>query len=812
MLPKLAKPLLAAALLAAAATPATAQRTPAPIDIEVPTVVMDGGAGGGTETTAKDDQLDLANVVQSAAKGVTTVQEAPVIVTVITADEIRDRGFQTIDQILDTVPGYQRNGNLHSQFPVPTVRGTLQAVQLLHDSVSLFDPFLNIQSFTRVQSLELIKRIETITGPGGVLWGANSYLGVVNIITKDADDIDGIEVGGQLGDGNGDRQQARVYAMAGFTDLLKGKAKLLLHGSFETFKGSGFEMPLSMYSATLPQPNAPTLYGPLTRADPERSYILNLFAKLTIGKLQLRVLAPVVRRHAALGFVGFVVRKDLPEDVNCPDDGVYDPADRCADRRRTARDNEINYFERYAVAEYKTRLAGGKAGVNVKGYLIQFVREFRHLGILAPIPSLLEGGLAFKADPTSYRTGANFDGDLELPANIRLNYGGEAFREFAPSNVTTSRQGDGLQADFIAPALLTALPLACPREPDPDVAMTARIVPGCPLTFTFPADRTVAGVYVNPQWRASKKLILDGGARLQVSPESLGVLSYPMTTLFSGTAVWNFVPNWHLKLNYAEGFRPPVFNNIVSNGEAVEIGGNPDLKVETSQAAQGEVNARIFKGERRIRELSFRVDYSYTRLQNLIQIVSGRYSNTADRGLHSGELLAKLYIQGGHRIELAYSFLRVNTLDKGIHKSFPEHMFHLSSVFNVIDDRLTMFSDLRVVGAMEDPNRLVEYRDYIYDMNATIVGTVTNQATGVGGPLRVASTDTTLDRLPPAADLSLGLTYTPTDKLTVNGTVFNAFNARYYQPDPFFDYEPRLEYLPNPWEDWRVYVSATYTR
>jgi outer membrane receptor protein involved in Fe transport len=296
-----------------------------------------------------------------------------------------------------------------------------------------------------------------------------------------------------------------------------------------------------------------------------------------------------------------------------------------------------------------------------------------------------------------------------------------------------------------------------------------------------------------------------------VSPESLGTQYYPLTRLFSGTAVWNFIPSWHLKLNYAEGFRPPVYNNVSSNGEAVQIDGEPDLKVETSRAVQGEVNARIFKGDRRIRELSFRVDYSYTELENLIQIVSGRYVNTADRAMHSGEALAKLYVQGGHRIELAYTFLKIFTRDKGVHKSFPEHMFHMSGVYNVIDDKLTMFTDLRVVGAMEDPNRLVEHRDFTYDPDAMIPGTVVD---GSGAPnlVRTNVTDLTLDRLPPVADLSLGFTLTPTERVSIKGTVFNAFNARYYQPDAFFDYEPRLEFLPNPWEDWRVYVSATYTR
>ena len=74
----------------------------------------------------------------------------------------------------------------------------------------------------------------------------------------------------------------------------------------------------------------------------------------------------------------------------------------------------------------------------------------------------------------------------------------------------------------------------------------------------------------------------------------------------------------------------------------------------------------------------------------------------------------------------------------------------------------------------------------------------------------VAATDLVLDRLPPIAELSLGLTYTPTPKLAIRATVYNALFGHYYQPDVFFDYEPHLEYLPNPYEGFRAYVSALY--
>jgi outer membrane receptor protein involved in Fe transport len=323
-------------------------------------------------------------------------------------------------------------------------------------------------------------------------------------------------------------------------------------------------------------------------------------------------------------------------------------------------------------------------------------------------------------------------------------------------------------------------------------------VENCPLTFAFDADRTVLGAYVNPQYRPNKKLIFDIGGRVQVAPESLGLVNYPVNTTVAGSFVWNFVPNWHLKLNYAQGFRPPVFNNTTSNGEGVQIGGNPNLDVETSDAAQAEINARIWKGERRIRELSFRIDGSYTRINDLIQISSGNYLNSGERGLASVEFLGKLFVQGGHRIEFGYTWLRGDTSDKGRLRALPEHWFDLATVFSLIPNKLTATTRLKITGAAEDPNRLVEYRGLTFDAN------------GEPQSLEVSATDLVLDRIPPIADLSLGMTYTPTKRLSIRASAYNVLFNHAYQTDVFFDYEPHLEYLPNPNQGFRAYVSALF--
>lgn len=776
----------------ALATPALAQPGETIVDIEVPTIVLEDGDAA---LEGADEALDLANIVQSAAKGVTTVQEAPAIVTVVTSDEIRDRQWHDLTQLYDTVPGWSRGSLGYGIYSVPLVRGQGQAVQYLHDSVSLFDPMVNTPSATRPMPMELIKRVELITGPGGVLWGSNSLLGILNVITKDAEDVEGVEMGGELGHGQGDRMAARAYVMAGKSDLLGGKVKAFVHGSVDTFQGQGDKLPMLIFHGALPQPNSANIYGPLVETDQARSMVATLTGKLTLGKLQLRVHAPFGRRYSMAGLSGNPSREDLPEDARCTPDAT-DPS--CHDPRRTSRRNRQDNFDRYAVAEYRDRFAEDKAGLTARAYVMEFVRGFTPLQVLTP-SALVQGGLAFQADLASYRAGGAFDGDVEISSKLRLLYGAEGFKEWKPDTVTTSRQGPGTQSEILAPYDLTRLPLLCPRSWDAQ-AMRLVPIPNCPLTFAFPAERTVFGGYLNPQWRPNKKLILDVGGRLQVAPASLGNISYPVNTTVSGTLVYNFVPSWHLKLNYAQGFRPPVFNNTASNGEGVQIGGNPKLGVETSDAAQAEINARIWKGERRIRELSFRVDGSYTRVNNLIQIKSGNYDSTGERGIASVELLGKLYVQGGHRLELGYTYLRVDTSDRGRLRTVPEHWFNLAGVWNLIDGKLSATSNLKVAGAAEDPNRLVEYR-----------GSTLDAMGEPQMPVTVGPTDLVMDRLPPTAELGFGLLYQPVRQLAVRATVWNALFGHFYHQDVYADYEPHLEYVPNPVEGFRAYVTAMYS-
>ena len=71
---------------------------------------------------------------------------------------------------------------------------------VLIDGRSVYTPLFS-GVFWDVQDvmLEDVERIEVIRGPGATLWGANAVNGVVNIITKRAEDTQGGLVAGGFG-------------------------------------------------------------------------------------------------------------------------------------------------------------------------------------------------------------------------------------------------------------------------------------------------------------------------------------------------------------------------------------------------------------------------------------------------------------------------------------------------------------------------------------------------------------------------------------------------------------------------------------
>lgn len=145
--------------------------------------------------------LSLAQIMDIPIVSATRREEkwltAPATISVVTAETFKEKGFFTVLDVLKTIPGWEFeecHGGWVGQYP--RLRGirSLRQILLLIDGVVQNN--INDAEMGRYHTFELhsVNRIEIITGPGSALYGANALLGVINIITKQPNEIDGVEV------------------------------------------------------------------------------------------------------------------------------------------------------------------------------------------------------------------------------------------------------------------------------------------------------------------------------------------------------------------------------------------------------------------------------------------------------------------------------------------------------------------------------------------------------------------------------------------------------------------------------------------
>ena len=153
----------------------------------------DNGQCGDLSVLSLDELLDLD--VVSVAKVPEKVTNTPAAITVITGEDLRRNGVQSIPEALRMVPGmhvYQIDANKWAVSARGFASRFANKMLVLIDGRTVYSTLFS-GVFWDVQDLmiEDIDRIEVIRGPGGTLWGANAVNGVINIITKDSADTQG---------------------------------------------------------------------------------------------------------------------------------------------------------------------------------------------------------------------------------------------------------------------------------------------------------------------------------------------------------------------------------------------------------------------------------------------------------------------------------------------------------------------------------------------------------------------------------------------------------------------------------------------
>lgn len=147
---------------------------------------------------------DLMNLpVSSVSKKLETLSEATAATTIITAEDIKRLGMNSIPEVLRFVPGIEVAQIDANKWAISSrgFNGRFASKMLvLIDGRSVYTPlFSGVYWDVQDTLLEDISRIEVIRGSGAALWGANAVNGIINIITKSSKETQGNLISAELG-------------------------------------------------------------------------------------------------------------------------------------------------------------------------------------------------------------------------------------------------------------------------------------------------------------------------------------------------------------------------------------------------------------------------------------------------------------------------------------------------------------------------------------------------------------------------------------------------------------------------------------
>ena len=430
--------------------------------------------------------------------------------------------------------------------------------------------------------LETIKRIEVVTGPGGVLWGANSFLGIVNLITKDAEDVNGLEVTAGYGDGPGNKQDFKAYALFGKT-FFNGKLKIFQHVSYENFLGDDLQRARS----SSPRRRRRSRPAPPTSAQQR--------AARPGAQLDAH------RRRQVL------VRPGQPLLHACR--SATSTRSSASPTRRAANDT----LEPLRPLRHP----------RVQGSLRQGSRRPDGQGLLAPsscattassssrrralFPPFTDANGAEHRRPAASASraadlpalGGTVDLDVNLPLQHppprrrRVLLRGHARLERQPSPTPPDRR--------------PSLPILCPRRRRRRHAACRN----CPRSYVNDTEplrrRRLRRRAVAPVPEA------DPRRRRPLCRRASASCAYDLHAARLGRDRLELPARLPPQGQLRDRLPPAgVPEHSTRRPAASSYGANPNLQTERSQSFQGELNARLLRNVRKVRELELRVDYSYT--------------------------------------------------------------------------------------------------------------------------------------------------------------------------------------------------------
>lgn len=493
--------------------------------------------------------MDLAEVleIEIATGSLIELKNAPAVATVITSKDIALMGAQNLSQVLDTVPGMHVARNGQSMAPRFWFRGitTTYSPQTL-----IMVNGVSTKSVVRGDNhvvwgeypIHSIARIEIIRGPGSALYGADAFAGVINIITKDHNQIVSPEVGVSIASFNTKNMWAN--AATSYNDWH-------VSANFEFTKSDGFDSRITTDSQSGLDAQGDALFkAGVLPFDPPDVSLAPGYANLSFEALDLWLAAE--NEWLKLN-IGVQERKDIGMGQ-----GVTEALDS---------QGRFGGYKHLYKAEVKPQAVSEDLSLSGELQYYRSSQEIEKQLLLFP------EGAFFGAYPQGFSGNPGWQEET-VQFELKTSYGGWDNHAltlgigYLKQNLYEVTETKNFNADF-TPKL----------EGLVDVSDTSEV-------FMPESDRHNFYFYMQDIIQLQQDWSLTAGLRFD-DYSDFGSTINPRLAL-----VWSGHPDITTKLLYGEAFRAPSFAETITVNNPVALG-NPDIQPEKIDTLEASVSYRV---------------------------------------------------------------------------------------------------------------------------------------------------------------------------------------------------------------------------
>ncbi len=195
---------------------------------QVTTLVILGTFGPGLTGSLQAQELE--EIVVTAQKRVESLQDTPLAVSALNAEDLQAFGIHNLSELTTSLPSLQAY-----DFPTSSSNQSIfmrgignpdSQTLTIDNPVGIYvDGVYIARSSAALMELLDLERVEVLRGPQGTLYGRNSTAGAINFITREPGEVFGGQV--ELGAGNFGVVKATASIDLPFNDTFKTKLSLL---------------------------------------------------------------------------------------------------------------------------------------------------------------------------------------------------------------------------------------------------------------------------------------------------------------------------------------------------------------------------------------------------------------------------------------------------------------------------------------------------------------------------------------------------------------------------------------------------------